>query len=111
VESSRELTARDLMELCDKLEKTLNPGFAEMDKWRKRLIASINGWLEAMGRRGSNIKMIKAVACRASGKDRFNDIPLDRLRSLYNAFRNKKQDMEMVGWITADELDALSQLN
>jgi hypothetical protein len=111
VESSRDLTAHDLMDLCDKLEKTLNPSFAEMDKWRKRLMASIGGWLKAMGRRGDDIKVIKAIACRASGKDNFNDIPLERLRSLYNAFRNKMQDMEAVKWITVDELNALTISN
>jgi hypothetical protein len=111
VESSRDLTAPDLMALCDRLEKTLNPGSAEMDKWRKRLIAAIGSWLKYMGRGGNNIRVIKAIACRASGKERFNDIPLERLRSLYSAFLNKGRDLQTVEQMTIDELDALAQLN
>ena len=110
VESSRDLSAKDLMDICTKLEQTLNPQLIDLNVWRKRLIASIGAWLKAMSR-NSNINIIKAIAIRASGKKYFNEIPLEQLRSLYNAFNRKKKDMEMVEELTREELDYITMSN
>jgi hypothetical protein len=110
-DSSRDLSAHDLMDLCDRLDGMLHPQLMEMDRWRKRLIASIGGWLAAMGRRKNDINTIRAIACRASQKRCFNDIPLEQLRSLYSAFLKKSRDMAMVEEMTTDELDILTLLN
>ena len=48
VESSRDLSAKELMDICTKLEQTLNPQLIDLDTWRKRLIASIGGWLRVI---------------------------------------------------------------
>lgn len=109
-DSSRDLTAHDLMDICDKLDRLLHPDFAEMDKWRKRLMGSIGGWLKAMGRT-SDANTIKSIACRAAKKTRFNEIPLGQLRSLYYAFLRQSKDMAVLRKITLDEFDALSILN
>jgi len=110
VDSSRDLSSRDLTDLCTKLEQTLNPQLIDLDVWRKRLIASIGGWLSAMSR-PENIKIIKAIACRAAQADTFNNIPLERLRSLYSAFNKKKKDLAMVEKLTVDEVDLLTMCN
>ncbi|MCL2651153.1 MAG: regulatory protein GemA [Candidatus Azobacteroides sp.] len=110
VESSRDLPVKDLTDLCTKLEQIFNPQLVGLDKWRKRLIASIGGWLRAMSR-PENIKIIKAIACRAAQVETFNDIPMERLRSLYAAFNKKKKDLAMVEQLTIEELDILTLVN
>ena len=110
VESSKDLTVSQLVEVCDILDKMINPQLVDLDKWRKRLMAAIGGWLKAMGQK-ENISMIKAVACRASQRNSFNDIPLEKLRSLYAAFNKKQKDLSTVETMTADVVDVLSRLN
>lgn len=112
VTSSKDLSVHDLIDICDKLEKIVYPNYAEMDKWRKRLIASIGGWLLAMGRE-QTITVIKGIACRAAGDENrtFNSIPLERLRSLYYAFSKKTKDLKTVEMLTAEELSYLSSTN
>lgn len=110
VDSSRDLDTHQLMEVIKLLESELDTQSRELDIWRKRLIASVGGWLKALNRDG-DIRLIKAIACRASERKSFNDIPLDRLRSLYNAFSNKQKDLNTVERLTADELDYLSCYN
>lgn len=110
VTSSRDLSAAQLIEACNALDRELNPKLAELDRHRKRLIASIGAWLRAMNVQ-ENIGKIKAIACRAAKRDEFNDIPLEQLRSLYSAFNKKKKDLETVEQLTKDELEYLSILN
>ncbi|MDR2836528.1 MAG: hypothetical protein LBV69_10135 [Bacteroidales bacterium] len=69
----------------------------ELDKWRKRLIASIGGWLKLTNQTGNNeIEQIKKIACNASGFAKFNEIPKQRLISLYYAFNQKQKDIKKV---------------
>lgn len=65
------------------------------DVWRKRLIAAIGGYLSLKDER-ADIDRIKAVACRAAGKDDFNRIGMAQLRSLYNAFVKQQKDLRNV---------------
>ena len=108
--STTELSEIQLRCICTGLELNSDPAKVEMDKWRKRLIASIGGWLRAM-RKDQNINIIKAIACRAAGSASFNKIPLERLRSLYNAFNEKTKDMNTVDELTSIELEYLSIAN
>ena len=108
--SSRELDAHDLLDLCNRIEKANAPKMADFDKWRKRVIAAIFGWKKALGQ-PSNINEVKAIACRAAQADRFNDIPMERLRSLYHAFKNKVKDLQFVNELTVDELDYMTFVN
>jgi hypothetical protein len=110
VASSRDLSAEQLIQACNALDQTLNPKLAELDKHRKRLMASIGGWLCAMGISSDGAK-IKAIACRAAKRDNFNDIPMEQLRSLYAAFNKKQTDLKNVGELTTDFIDYLSLLN
>ena len=110
VGSSRDLNAAQLIEACNALDKILNPRLAELDQHRKRLMASIGAWLRAMSVPSNGTK-IKAIACRASQRDNFNDIPLEQLRSLYAAFNKKQKDLAMVEALTIESIDYLSTLN
>lgn len=67
----------------------------DLNIWRKRLIASIGGWLSMTGKPGG-LEMIKDIACRAAQKDDFNAIPKQQLVSLYNAFVQKQKDLKTV---------------
>ena len=110
VESSRELDARDLLDLCHKLELMTSERARQEDMWRKRLMAAIGGYLRAMCQE-QNAARIKAIACRAADADDFNRIPLERLRSLYHAFTNKAKDLKFVEKLTAEELDYSAWVN
>lgn len=110
VKSSADLNTKQLVELCDMLEADLNPQKRELDKNRKRVIAAIGGWLQKLGRE-NNLPHIKAIACRAAGVRSFNEISLERLRSLYSAFTNKQRDMEFVSTLTKMEVDVFAYLN
>ena len=110
VESSRDLSAGQLIEACNALDMLQNPKLAELDKTRKRLIASIGAYLRNMGME-QNIGKIKAIACRAAQRENFNDIPLEQLRSLYAAFNKKSKDVLRVEELTAEAIDYLSTYN
>jgi hypothetical protein len=90
-ESSADIPAWRLRAICDGLRRQANPRMGEMDKLRKRVMASVGGWLKAAGY-ASNADVIKAVACRASGYASFNKISAARLHNLYHNFRNKQLD-------------------
>jgi hypothetical protein len=61
-----------------------------MDTWRKRVMASIGGWLRACNTTHT-AETIKAIACRASQRKAFNDITLSELRAIYAEFNNKQK--------------------
>jgi hypothetical protein len=105
VESSRDLSAKDLLDVCNKLEMEANPALKELDVWRKRVIAAVFGYFDATGRK-VDMATVKAVACRAARHDSFNGIPVQRLVSLYNAFKDKRKDVEAV-----NRMDLLDNIN
>ena len=106
VASSRDLSASQLIQACNALDKELNPQLSELDKHRKRLIAAIGGWLRAMNVEQDATK-IKAIACRAAIRGNFNEIPLEQLRSLYAAFNKKQRDLRSVELVTDEYIDVL----
>ena len=106
VESSADFDTHDLIDICASLSKQLEGGKAnELSKQRKRVMAAIGGWLRAIGSE-NNIDIIKAIACRATGIQNFNRIPLERLRNLYAAFSKKQKDFAEVDKICAGLLDS-----
>lgn len=60
-----------------------------LDIHRKRLMAAIFERLEDQGIKGKTYDYVKSVACKAAQVDRFNDIPLPTLQSLYRKFGEK----------------------
>ena len=108
VESGKDMTVYELTELCYKLDMQTNRSAQEVEKWRRRVMGAIGGYLRAMGRT-SNVNLIQAIACRAARYERFNAIPIDQLRSLYNAFKKRTRALEAVDDLTM-ELNAQSYL-
>ncbi|MGM9863315.1 MAG: hypothetical protein ACI305_03500 [Lepagella sp.] len=96
VESSKDLTNAELLELCDKLNDILNPEDAKRDKMRKRVIAAIGGWLRLIGKGNEGVDYIKSIACRAAKTEKFNQISYDRLTTLYNMFLKRQRDAKAV---------------
>lgn len=101
VESSRDLTQHQLIDICAKLSEQVDhrQGTVRLDKLRKQVIAAIGGWLRGTGQ-GENISKIKGIAMRASGYDDFNKIPRERLRNLIATFNNKIKDAKAVDALT-----------
>ena len=111
--SSSELSIENLLRAIELLEGNTTPKTKhdeEMDKYRKRVIASIGAWLRAMNKEES-LDIIKGIACRATGAKAFNLISLERLRSIYAAFNNKTKDLAFVGKMTNVEIDYATFLN
>lgn len=98
VESSRDLTQHQLIDVIATISSNLNE---HQDRLRKRLIACIGRYLRTAGYE-ETIDTIKATAVRASGYDSFNKIPPERMRSLIFAFNHKTRDLESVNEITKE---------
>lgn len=117
VESSKELEEWQLEKLVEFLDTQTNNERRDLDVQRKRLLAAVCafcedtvGKWEEMGDK-ARIWYAKSVACRAAGKeacdnkgrDNFNRLSLERLKSLTYAFQKRKRDMDGV-------LDAIKEV-
>lgn len=102
VESSRDLTQHQLIDICAKLSEQVNHkgGTASLDKLRKQVIAAIGSWLRETYQ-SQGISKIKGIACRATGYGDFNKIPRERLRNLIATFNNKTKDKKSVEALTS----------
>jgi len=111
-DSSSDMQTNELLQINADLQKLVNPKRDKFDTWRKRVMASIGGWLQTIGKQGDE-KYIKAIALRATGNqyESFNKIPMNRLVSLYNNFLRKQQDFKTVGDLAADEIELLKSMN
>lgn len=116
VASSKELSESQMARLIDSLSGSTAKRQAEreeLDRCRKRLIAAIGGWLKSIGQydNANKVEYIKAIACRAAEKRTFNQIPHERLRSLYASFCHRQSDMTKVAKATDEALTKLTILN
>lgn len=109
-ESSRDLTEPQLEALCRFLAGQTGGRQSKEDEGRKRLLAAVcrfcegvvSGWSSMSD--GERMDYAKGVACRAAGmsrydghgRDNFNHIGLDRMRSLAYAFSKRKRDIDGV---------------
>ena len=110
VESSKELEEWQLVKLCEFLSKQTDSERRDLDVQRKRLLAAVCAFCEdTVGKwevmdDKARIWYAKGVACRAAGieacdcqgRDNFNRMGLERLRSLTYAFQKRKRDMDGV---------------
>lgn len=69
----------------------------EGDKWRKMVIAAIRGYFNKQGlykdkTQAEYMTLVKQTATRSAQVERFNDIPIDKLRRVYNTFNRKQKD-------------------
>ena len=97
--SSTEMNTYELLELCDKLSRSLSPTEQSRQKWMRRLMAVVAAYLRETGKKPM-AEMVKGVIRRASGYQSLDQIPEDRLRSLYNAFNHRVKDLRRVDEIT-----------
>ena len=58
--------------------------------WRKRVMASVGGWLKLCHIQHSE-DTIKAIATRAAKRKFFNEITVSELRAIYAEFNNKQK--------------------
>lgn len=105
--SSKDLSEECLQELCRLLKQRLNDG---LDLWRKRVIASIYGYLQLTGRKGS-LQYVKAIACRSSDYDDFNSIPQQKLINLYYTFLDKQKVLKQTGALMDADFELLQFKN
>jgi len=89
--------------------KTNKPD-SDLDKLRKRVIASIGGYLKITAL-PHDINYIKGMACKATGYKSFNAIPKERLRNVYGAFNKMQKDFEAVGSINQERLKRAVMMN
>lgn len=82
----------------------------EMNLKRKRLIGAIFGVLKLLNKKPT-MAYVKSIACRAAKVKDFNDIPSERLNSLYNAFLNAQKDLGFAQRLVNCELWDLENLN
>jgi len=87
--SARELTQ---FEMDDIVAKLLAAESQNENEWRKRLMASIYGFLRLMNKKASP-ELVKGIACRAAKVDNFNKIPKQRLITLYATFTHMQKDL------------------
>ena len=68
VVSSRDMNTYELLELCGKIDRMVNPRTTEAEKWRRRVIAVVCDYLSECGYRYSEpVEAAKKMACRISG--------------------------------------------
>lgn len=75
------------MKITSKKTKVVHD--VQMDKARKRVIASIFGWLNKQGLNASMV-YVKGIACQAAQVDEFNKISLNSLNRIYAEFKAKQ---------------------
>jgi hypothetical protein len=96
--------------MINDMEELVKKQTNELDKLRKRVFASVGGWLKLIGR-DSNAELIKTIACRATGYDSFNSIPKHRLQNVYNTFLHKQKDFKALDEGLKKHLTHLTYLN
>jgi hypothetical protein len=102
VESSKDFTERQLIDIITKIEKQNVGNGTAMNQWRKRVIAVIGAWLRYTNK-AEGIEIIKAIACRASGANDFNAITEAKLRIIYNEWLEKNKVFTRVNTIVSNE--------
>ncbi len=89
--SAQEMKDMEFVLMIGAMEQHINdnnPKQVKLDQHRKRVIAAIGAWLRSRNKK-ENIIIIKAIACRAARVDDFNEIPVGKLRAIYEEWKNK----------------------
>lgn len=91
-----EMSEEQYLDLIDFMTSSINKKqsqqSSDIDKLRKRVIASIFGYFKLKGVNVS-IDYVKSIAVKAAGNNckSFNTITSSRLRAIYEEFRNKQK--------------------
>lgn len=118
VESSKDLFIEELQHLCDALDAEVNKKEMKLQEARKRVFGAVGGWLNMLYGNTSNTAeyhdraaKIKAIACRQTGIDSFEKIPIERLTNVSFLFSNKQKDFKSGKLVITTELEELASLN
>lgn len=107
-DSSSALSIDQLQDVCRVMKQRLND---KSDKWRKRVMASIFGYMKMTGREVDS-NYVKSIACRSAGNyDNFNHIPVGKLQTVYYAFQDKQKVLKRTGELMSDDLDVIQFQN
>lgn len=111
VESSKEMSDAQLIQLCNLLE-TLSHGSndAELVKWQNWTRTMVINAAKAVGQHYSN-EYAEAILCRATGCKSFQSIPKHRLIAMYNQFKKAKADANMVHDLILEDFKLIAKLN
>lgn len=90
VENSVDLDKNQLIEICEILERLINPKMPETEAMRRKVIASIGGLLKTLNVE-ENINMIKVMACNKAGHISFDEIPICKLRKIDREYRDQQK--------------------
>lgn len=96
-----ELSFLECREITEFMQSTLVPGGKRrnteretereiLDRKRKGVIRAIFRWLELRGVKAS-MEYVKAIACRAAKRDRFNNLTVGELTRVYAEFCRKQE--------------------
>lgn len=110
-ESCKDMSAYELIELCDNLQKTHDDEYKKLDKLRKRVLAAA---IAVNGLRGypTTVDYAKHFIVHAARDFKsFNSISKERLNSLYAAFKNMQKDLKSVKELTVTGIAETSRLN
>ncbi|WP_455590485.1 hypothetical protein [Bacteroides sp.] len=91
-------TYRKMIEDMKRLTKSESRD-EQMDRLRKRVIASVAGYFEKAGlyielSRRERLRKIITTACRAAGVNELNDMTEAQMQRVYNEFRRKQKTTE-----------------
>jgi hypothetical protein len=107
-ESSKDLSVDELQQVCSHMKSKVNEN---NDKWRKRVMASIFGYMKLTGR-VIDSNYVKKIACRSAGNyQSFNHIPTGKLQTVYYAFQDKQKVLKRTGELMNDDLDVIQFQN
>lgn len=107
VESSSEISTHELLQLCGALQKELDGNRShEMDALRKRCLKCLCTYIDTRALSCDNkLGYAKRIACRATGRDRFNQLTATELRGVIGGFNHERKAFEGAG--RQAQIDAL----
>lgn len=110
VTSSKDLNVDQLIQICEFLEKMVDPEKAELEKWRDWVRTCVKSYGKVMGANYSD-EYAEGIVCAATKIDNFNDISKKRLQGIYNQFKKSKNDAMLTKELIADDVRAMAAMN
>jgi len=103
--SPMDMDNKELSETCLAFERVLNPRMPETETMRKKNIDSIVAWLEFYGKE-KNTEAATIIACVESGMRFFDEIPVNKLRSIYRNFKRKRKEFLSIEKVVSETINS-----
>lgn len=110
VESSKDMSDAQLIQLCKLLESFSTVEETELQKWQKWTRQMVQSAARSVGM-NYNDAYAEAILCRATGCKSFQSIPKHRLIAMYNQFKKAKADSGAVKSLIIEDIQGLARLN